>query len=58
MKPRSVLASALFAFAAATTPYSASADPVAGAAIGAGAGALVGHAVSGRDGALVGQTIV
>ena len=35
----------------------ASADPVAGAAIGAGAGALVGHAVSGRDGALVGGAL-
>ena len=35
----------------------ANADPVGGAAIGAGVGALAGHAISGRDGALVGGAV-
>lgn len=47
--------SAALAVAANIGP--AFADPIAGAAIGGGAGALVGHAVSGRDGALVGGAL-
>ncbi len=53
----SLLTATLLAFATATTAPAVSADPIAGAAIGGGVGALAGHAVSGRNGALIGGTL-
>jgi uncharacterized protein YcfJ len=47
----------LFLLANAAIVPAASADPLVGAAIGAGVGAVAGHAVSGRDGALVGGAL-
>ena len=57
MSTKSYLRSALFAIATAVSMPGAAADPVAGAAIGAGVGAVAGHAISGRDGALVGGAV-
>ena len=54
MSSKSFLAIVFVTATAIVSANPASADPVAGAAIGAGVGAVAGHAISGRDGALVG----
>jgi uncharacterized protein YcfJ len=56
---KSFLRTTLFTIAAVavmSNPAS-SADPIAGAALGAGVGAVAGHSISGRDGALVGGAL-
>lgn len=53
---RGLLISTLL-LATALSGTASAGDPVVGAIIGGGAGAIVGHAVGGRDGALVGGAI-
>ena len=57
MFTKSYLTTTLFVIATAITIPATAADPIAGAAIGAGVGAVAGHSISGRDGALVGGAL-
>ena len=58
MRSKSIFTTTLFVLTTVVASADpAFADPVAGAAIGAGVGAVAGHAVSGRDGALVGGAL-
>ena len=57
MFSKSVIAATLFATGLAASGTARAADPVGGAILGAGAGALLGHALGGRDGALIGGAL-
>lgn len=57
MLRKSIFAATLLATGLTASGMAQAADPVGGAILGAGAGALLGHVLGGRDGALIGGAL-